>query len=124
LLHVSDIAALYKILKYDTNQKILKLINENGSLSYTDLMEKSEFYTEALLNHHINVLSEFLSKNEEYRYVLTERGQLALKLLEENPEQIKKFERKKQKQNGVYAGLGYVITLIFTLIFWLCLIIG
>jgi predicted transcriptional regulator len=115
---ISDIAALYKILNDDINKKILMVINENSGLSYTDLMEKSEFYSKELLNHRLNVLSEFLRKNEEDQYMLTEKGQSALKLLEESHEQLKKFGRKKQKQNGVYIGLVYVIILITTLIFY------
>jgi hypothetical protein len=114
----ADIVSLYKILKDNTNQKILVLINEAGSLSYADLIEKSEILGETLLNYHLKVLGDLLNKNAEGQYVLTEKGQYALKILKEKPEQLKKFERKKQKQNGVYVGLGYVITLIVALLFY------
>jgi predicted transcriptional regulator len=114
----SDIASLYKILNDYINKKILRIINESSSLSYTDLMEKSELYSKELLNHRSNVLSEFLRKNEEDQYMLTEKGQSALKLLEESPDQLKKFEKKKTKQNCVYIGLVYIIIFITTLIFY------
>jgi predicted transcriptional regulator len=114
----SDIASLYKILTDDTNQKILDIINTNGSVGYTDLMENSEIYSEALLNHRLKDLVELLRKNEEGQYILTEKGKATLKLLKENPEQIKKVWKKKQKQNGVYMALGYAIIIIVALIFY------
>jgi DNA-binding HxlR family transcriptional regulator len=110
-----DTASAYKLLKDKDNQKILTLINEHGSLSYTDLMEKTESISERMLNHHIEDLAALINKNEKDQYVLTEKGQSALKILVENSEQIKKFERKKLKQLGVYVGLGYVIIIIVAL---------
>jgi len=109
---VSDLALLHKIFKDDTNQKILALISETNSLSYADLMEKTEIYSESLLNYHLKVLGELLIKNKENQYLLTEKGQAALKLLDENPDQLRNFGRKKLKQNGAYLVLGYVTTII------------
>jgi len=111
-----DVSFLYKVLKDAVNQKILVLIKEHGSLSYADLMEKSEMYSEALLNCHLKVMGDLLRENEENKYVLTEKGSLALKMLEEHPEQITKFERKKQKQTGTYIGSGFIIALVISLI--------
>jgi DNA-binding transcriptional ArsR family regulator len=114
----SDVVSLYKILSDDTNQKILRIIYENVSLSYTDLVEKTELYSEALFNYHLKVLGELLRKNEEDKYILTEKGQSTLKLLSESSEQNQKVWKKKQKQNGVYVGLGYAVIIIFALIFY------
>jgi len=110
---VSDVVSIYKVLKDDVNKKILMIMHETDSLTYADLMEKSEICSKAL-PYRIKALGDLLRKNEENRYVLTEKGQLALKLLEENPEKIKKFERKKQNQIGVFIGLICVIILIST----------
>ena len=78
------VSSFYKILKDETNQKILVLINIHGSLSYTDLLEKSEVISERMLNYHIKTLDDLLSKNEKNQYILTEKGQIALKTLKEN----------------------------------------
>jgi DNA-binding transcriptional ArsR family regulator len=44
----SGIASLYKILKDETRSKIVLLLNERGSLSYTELMETLGFVTTGL----------------------------------------------------------------------------
>ena len=56
-------------------------------MSYTDLMDTLEVVSTGLLNYHLKVLSDLLSKNEEGKYVLTEKGKLASRLLLEFPEE-------------------------------------
>jgi len=113
-----DTVAAHKLLKDQDNQKILVLINEYGSLSYTDLMEKTESVSERMLNYSLEDLVDLLNKNEEGQYVLTEKGQMTVKFLEEYPEYLKKFKRKKMKQTGYVLGLGCVISLIVVLILY------
>ena len=79
------LASLHKILKDETRQKIITLLNEKGSLSYSDLMESSEVLSTGLLNYHLKVLGELLQKNEKGQYMLSEKGQLAYKVLTEFP---------------------------------------
>ena len=110
--------AAHKLLKDQDNQKILVLINEYDSLSYTDLMEKTESISERMLNHNLENLADCLIKNEKGQYILTEKGQMTLKLLEEHPEYLKKLKRKKMKQTGYVLGLGCVISLIVVLILY------
>lgn len=83
----SSLTSLHKILKDETRQKIILLLNEKGSLSYTDLMDTLEVVSTGLLNYHLKVLSDLLAKNEDGKYVLTEKGKLASKLLLEFPAQ-------------------------------------
>jgi len=87
-------SAFYKLLDDDLRQTILVSIHEHGSLSYSDLIEKFDMVSEKLLNYHLQVLDDFLSKNPEDQYVLTEKGRLALKFLEEFPMQ----ETRRQKE--------------------------
>jgi len=85
----------YKILEDDLRQKILVLIAERGSLSYSDLMEKFDPISERLLNYHLKVLGDLLCKNGA-QYVLTERGCVALKFLAEYPlEEVRKRKERK-----------------------------
>jgi|GEM_PF-689974 hypothetical protein len=109
----SGIASLYKILKDNTRQKIIVLINENGSLSYTDLIEKLEVVSTGLLNYHLKVLGDLLSKNDEGQYTLSERGRLASQLLEEFPEQENlSAKRKRQKRFWFALGLSQAVFLV------------
>jgi hypothetical protein len=79
------LASFHKILKDETRQKIITLLNEKGSLSYSDLMESTEVLSTGLLNYHLKVLGDLLQKNENGKYVLSEKGQLAHKVLTEFP---------------------------------------
>ena len=60
----TGIAFLHKILKDEARRKIVLLLNEKGSLSYTDLM-KSLTVSTKLLNYHLKVLDDFLSKKQK-----------------------------------------------------------
>lgn len=77
------LASFHKILKDETRQKIILLLNEKGSLSYTDLMDSLEVVSTGLLNYHLKVLADLLAKNEAGQYTLTEKGQIAYKVLTE-----------------------------------------
>jgi F0F1-type ATP synthase assembly protein I len=112
----SGIASLYKILKDDNRQKIIVLINENGSLSYTDLIKKLDTVSTGLLNYHLKILGDLLSKNEEGQYTLSEKGRLASKLLEEFPEQENlSAKRKRQKRLWLALGLSQAVFFIVVL---------
>jgi len=114
---MTSVASLHKILKDDNRQKILLTLNERGSLSYTDLIEKMGFVSTGLLNYHLKVLGDLLSKNEKDHYVLTEKGRLALKFLEEFPEQ-ETLKRKKQKQYWRVFGLIQVVIFVVVLVLY------
>ncbi|MBN1244105.1 helix-turn-helix transcriptional regulator [Candidatus Bathyarchaeota archaeon] len=83
----SGIASLHKILKDETRRKIVLLLNDKGSLSYTELMDTLGIVSTGLLNYHLKVLGDLLMKNEVGQYMLTEKGKLASRLLLEFPEE-------------------------------------
>jgi DNA-binding transcriptional ArsR family regulator len=80
---MSGLTSLHKILKDETRQKIITLLNEKGSLSYSDLMENAEVLSTGLMNYHLKVLGELLQKNDGVLYMLSEKGQVAYKVLTE-----------------------------------------
>jgi hypothetical protein len=77
------IVSLHKILKDETRQKIILLLNQKRNLSYTDLMDNLEVVSTGLLNYHLKVLADLIAKNDSGQYTLTEKGQLAYKVLTE-----------------------------------------
>ncbi|MBE3116546.1 hypothetical protein IMZ68_05010 [Candidatus Bathyarchaeota archaeon] len=81
----SGLTSLHKILKDETRRKIILLLNEEGSLSYTNLIGNLEEVSTGLLNYHLKVLSDLLSKNDKGEYILTEKGRLASRLITEFP---------------------------------------
>ena len=75
-------ANFHKILEDKTRQKIIKLLKEEGSLSYTDLMENSDLALTHLFDYHLKVLGDLIEKNEAGKYLLSEKGQLAYRELD------------------------------------------
>ena len=107
----SGLASLYKILKDETRSKIILLLNEKGSFSYTDLMETMGFVTTGLLNYHLKVLDGLLTKNENGEYVLSEKGKLASRLLVEFPEENRQHLGLKPKWwRKFWIGAAFFVT--------------
>jgi len=83
----STIGSLHKILKDETRRKIILTLNGKGSLTYTDLMESLGILSTGTLNYHLKVLGDLLKKDATERYILSEKGKLASRLLTDFPEQ-------------------------------------
>jgi DNA-binding transcriptional ArsR family regulator len=110
------IASLHKILKDDTRRRIILLLNKKSSLSYTDLLDSLEVVSTGLLNYHLKVLGDLLTKNETGQYMLSEKGKLAFRLLEEFPEKSNQLQKRKgQKQFWTVAAVSQVVYLISVL---------
>lgn len=113
---MSGLTSLHKVLKDETRQKIITLLNEKGSLGYTELMDATEIGSTGLLNYHLKVLSSLIAKNESGQYILTEKGKLASRLLVEFPEvDYPLNRRKRQKQFWTVVALSQIIYLITVL---------
>lgn len=82
----SNIADLHKFLKDETRRRIVILLHEQESLSYVDLMKALGIVNTGKMNYHLKVLSDLLTKTEDGKYTLTEKGKLASQLLLEFPD--------------------------------------
>ena len=76
-----ELDSFHKILKDKTRRKIVLLLKEKGSLSYTDLTTFLGIVNTGRLNYHLKILDDLLIKNKNGQYILSERGKLASKLL-------------------------------------------
>lgn len=114
----SGIASLHKILKDETRRKIVLLLNEKDSLSYTELMDTLGIVSTGLLNYHLKVLGDLLMKNEDGQYALTEKGRLASRLLLEFPEDYQAQKRKWQRRFFIALAVGQVVVFIIILTFY------
>ena len=83
------IDSLNRILKDKTRRKIVLLLNEKSSLTYTELMDAVKISSTGTLNYHLKVLGDLLEKNDAGQYMLNEKGKLAARFLIEFPEQEK-----------------------------------
>jgi hypothetical protein len=105
------IASLHKILKDETRQKIITLLATKRSLSYTELMEQLDVLT-GMLNYHLKVLGDLLQKNDLGQYTLSDKGQLAYKVLTEFPNAQIKVVDKRIYKAWIILTVASVILLI------------
>ena len=80
-----ELSGLHKILKDPTRREILKLLNDKGALPYAELMGLAEVTNTGRFNYHLKVLGGLIEKISDGRYSLTERGRLAVQMLDEFP---------------------------------------
>jgi hypothetical protein len=81
-----DWSSLHRILSDSTRRSVLELLSEKQTLSYTDIMTLLRITNTGRLNYHLKTLGNLVSKDDDGRYRLTERGQLAVSLLKTFPE--------------------------------------
>ncbi len=86
---------LHKILKDETRSRIILLLSERGSISYVELQKATEIANTGKLNYHLKILGDLITKSDDGKYILTEKGVLASRLLLESP------ENNHGAQNGV-----------------------
>jgi hypothetical protein len=101
----SGIASLHKVLKDETRQKIILLLQEKGSLSYVDLMKALGITNTGKMNYHLKVLGNLLTKKENGQYALTEKGTLASRLLLEFPETARQTGPDVEKPQVFWGGV-------------------
>ena len=97
------------------------MLNEKGSLSYSDLMDSLGIVSTGTMNYHIKVLGDLVDKNEVGHYFLTEKGKLASRLLIEFPEPDYALQTKRKWWRRFwivaillqFAGLAVVLALYF-----------
>jgi len=74
---------IYSILSHPFRRKILLLLEREGYLHYTDLMEKLGLETTGQLNFHLKKIDSLIGKDKK-SYFLTEDGKRVLKILNLN----------------------------------------
>jgi DNA-binding transcriptional ArsR family regulator len=117
----SELASLHKILKDETRRRIVLLLDEKGSMSYSDLMDTLGIVSTGTLNYHLKILGDLLAKNETGHYTLTEKGKIASRLLIEFPEPDYELKTKRKWWRRFWtaatllqsAGLAVVLALYF-----------
>ena len=104
-----------KILKDEIRRKVLILLNERGALSFDVLMDILN-QTQGMMAYELKVLDDFLVKTDDDKYVLTEKGKLAYKMLSELPENTGASKRWKFQW-----GVTVVSLVVVALFAWLLL---
>ncbi len=111
----SDLTSLYKILKDENRQQIIKLLHKKGSLSYTELLEASATGSTGLLNYHLKALGDLIAKDEAGQYLLTDKGKVALSVLLNFPTEAN-FAQKRRAQKIFWSLLAVGQVILFAVV--------
>lgn len=105
-----DLNSLYKVLKDETRKKVVLALHDKGSLTYSDLMATVQVDSTGRFNYHLKVLNGLISKTEDSKYVLSDKGESAYRLLNDFPEaqSFTGFSKEQFKKFSIIAGLGQV----------------
>ena len=82
-----DIARIYKALGHRHRKRIIEIIGEKGKSGFKELHENLNISVGALY-YHIDMLNHLITQDDQRKYILTERGKLAYKLLKTEEEQL------------------------------------
>jgi len=107
-----EFSNLHKILKDPTRRDIIRYLGEAGSLSYVDLMAQAKVTNTGRLNYHLKILNGLIEKQVDGKYGLTEKGRLAVQLLDQF---LEEKPRTKQQKSRVKK-LTLVATVLFVAI--------
>jgi DNA-binding transcriptional ArsR family regulator len=104
-----DWSSLHKILGDITRRSVLELLAEKEALSYTEIMTLLQVTNTGRLNYHLKALGGLISKDDQGRYRLTERGQLAVNLLHTFPERV---TLEKKQKSALKIAMAAVLILV------------
>jgi predicted transcriptional regulator len=105
LTHVSvNIDSLHNILKHPIRRKIVLILHDKEKLSYVDLMTATGITNTGKLNYHLKIMGDLLEKDDNGKYHLTDKGILALQILQKFPE---KTTEPKQFRAGDTILIGF-----------------
>jgi DNA-binding transcriptional ArsR family regulator len=78
-------ARIHSALGHPIRKAIIEFLSENGEAGFKDLKESLKV-TVGTLYYHLEILGDLITQNERRKYVLTEKGKAAKKLLESGAE--------------------------------------
>ncbi|MGD0204161.1 MAG: winged helix-turn-helix domain-containing protein [Candidatus Bathyarchaeia archaeon] len=107
-----DWSSLHKILGDTTRRSILDLLKEKDAISYTEIMAILKVTNTGRLNYHLKALNGLISKDDQGMYHLTERGQLAVNLLQTFPEKASKEKKHQSTLKMVAAALLILVGIL------------
>ncbi len=112
----AGIETLPKILKDQTRRQAITLLKEHGGLTYTEMMDALNIVSTGTLNYHLKVLGDLLTKNDSGQYILSEKGELAFRMLQLFPaENVAQLRKRRQKQFWTVAAISQVIYFVSVL---------
>jgi predicted transcriptional regulator len=114
----SNDASLHEILNDENRRKIIRLLRENGTLSYTELMKASQIDSNGKMNYHLTALNHLLAINNKGQYSLNDKGVFAYSSI--NAFQSKKTITKTNKPFDYWIAYTAISTIYLVILFLGC----
>jgi len=97
-----DIAWIYSVLGHPVRRRMVEMLGEGGHVGFSDF--KSALNASVgTLYYHLDMLGDLITQNEKRKYVLTDQGRLALKLLGSSEAQLlSTMAEKREPSIGNY----------------------
>jgi hypothetical protein len=77
-----DFESLSDVLKHPIRRRIILALSEKNGMSYVDLMSLVEVVNTGRFNYHLKILADLIEKDENGKYSLSDKGQLAVQFLQ------------------------------------------
>ena len=112
-----DLESLSEVLKHPMRREILSALDGRKTISYVDLMSLVGATNTGKFNYHLKILGDLIEKDQNGKYVLTEKGQTATELLHKFPE--KKAQRTILGMgDAALVGFAGVVLTVVNPVFW------
>ena len=102
-------SSVYKVLSNPHRRRIIEIIGAEGKTSFTELNKDLQMSIGALY-HHLDALGDLITQDDQHKYILTRRGKLAFKLLNETSDQLSSIRSDHDEDSGHTSNrLSYVV---------------
>jgi DNA-binding transcriptional ArsR family regulator len=92
-----EISHFFNVLGHPLRRQVIKVLGEKSSVSFTDLKSTLNVSV-GTLYYNLDLLKGIVEQNANKKYVLTNKGKLAYRLLVESEEKLLSLGLKSQKQ--------------------------
>ena len=93
---------ILQALGHQVRRKVIEIIAEEGSQTYTELMRKTGVDDSGTFGFHLRRMQKLLKKNQRGEYELSELGWKAYKILKQlkGEKPVEKVEEKNREERG------------------------
>jgi len=104
-----DTAKFYEAFSHPIRKRIVDLIEKNGRIGFRDLKKELKVSV-GTLYYHLDALGDLVGQDAERKYILTDKGRLAIKMFASSEESLEAFgSEKKPSSLPLISRLGAVI---------------
>ena len=94
---------IYAALSHPLRKRIIDKIRESGRAGFKDLKEELQVSV-GTLYYHIESLGDLITQDSERKYILTDKGVMALKMFESDEERLESMEEVEGPPESPFIG--------------------